>query len=284
MVVFVYILLCLIWGSTWIAIKLGLSDAPPLYAAGIRFSLAVLILWSIMYFRKLRPPSTLRELASRAYPGVFMYGTSYALVYLSEQYISSALTAVLFGAFPFFVALLSKWKFRNVPISKIGWLGLMLGFAGVVLISWDSLKQSHAIFGGVLMTLTATFASAYGLMIHKRDHAHKEIVTSAAVQMTAGALILLLAAIAFEDFSNFAFTPQSIGSILYLTFMGTITAFLGYYWLLGKVKVLTASLIPFVTPMVAIFIGFGFFGETLTTQTMIGAGMILSGITLVLRK
>ena len=148
MTIFVFILLCLIWGSTWMAIKLGLSDAPPLYAAGIRFVLAVSILYAIVFSKKYRLPNTLRGFLRLGYPGLYMFGASYALIYFAEQHISSALTSVLFAAYPLMIAFLSIWVLSHEKIRPAGWLGLALGFVGIVVISYDSLQTSSDIFLG----------------------------------------------------------------------------------------------------------------------------------------
>ena len=107
MTYFIYVLICLIWGSTWIAIKIGLSQAPPFYTSSLRFLLSVIILATIVALKKYPYPKGFKNLFLMGIPGLFMYGISYALVYFSEMYIDSSLAAVLFGSFPFFVALFS---------------------------------------------------------------------------------------------------------------------------------------------------------------------------------
>ena len=104
MIKLIYIFLCLIWGSTWLAIKLGLADSPPLWSAGIRFLIAGLILIIINWFRKVTYPKSIKEIVRISLPGLIIYAFPYMLIYHAEQHISSALTAVLFASFPFFVA------------------------------------------------------------------------------------------------------------------------------------------------------------------------------------
>ena len=126
----VYIVLCLIWGSTWLAIKIGLSQAPPFTTAALRFVVATVTLSIICSLRQYSFPRDLKTLLRLGYPGFYMYGLSYALVYAAEQYIYSATAAVLFASYPFFVAALSWWMYRTERLSLIAWVGMALGFLG----------------------------------------------------------------------------------------------------------------------------------------------------------
>jgi drug/metabolite transporter (DMT)-like permease len=280
----VYLVLCLIWGSTWLAIKIGLGSAPPLYAASVRFIIAVMILMAVVKIKKLQYPSSFRALLSLAYPGVFMYAGSYACVYFGETRINSAMAAILFGSYPFFVALMSNLRLRHEKIRGLAWIGLVFGFLGVVVISYDSLQTSRDLFFGSLLTLAGSFASAYGLIVHKEHHSKANIYVAATVQMGLGGLLLTISALIFERWSDFVISTASVGSILYLAVFGSVIAFLGYYWLLTHTRAVTVSLIAFVTPVVAIAVGQLVAHETLSVPIYIGTAMVLSGIALVVRQ
>jgi len=284
MTVLIYILLCLLWGSTWLAIKIGLTDAPPLTTAAVRFLIALAVLFTIARIGGLKFPSGVKSLAKLGYPGIYMYGASYALVYFAEQHIDSGMAAVLFAVYPFFVALLSWVMYRTEKLSLIAWLGMAVGFVGVVIISLDSLKVSGDLFLGTVLAVVAPLTAAYGIVIHKRYHSKENIVVAASVQMTFGGTLLVLGALLFEDISAFNFTAASVGSILYLAVPGSVVTFLGYYWLLKRIRLTTASLIAFITPLVAIMIGVSFAGESLSLPIMTGAVLILSGVLLVIKK
>lgn len=284
MSIFVYVILCLIWGSTWLAIKIGLGSAPPLYAASIRFLLSVAILTAIVRMKGLSYPKGVRNLLSLGHPGVYMYGISYACVYFGEMYINSATAAALFGSLPFFVALLSKPALKHERISPLMWFGLVVGFCGVVLISIDSFQTSPNLFWGTVLTVVASFASAFGLILHKKYHANANIYVAATTQMALGGLLMLPMALIFERLSDFTVTTASVGSILYLAVFGTVIAFLGYYWLLTHMKVVTVSMTAFVTPLVAILVGQVLAHETLSVYIYFGTAMILGGMLLVTKK
>lgn len=284
MTALIFILLCLIWGSTWLIIKIGLDHAPPLITASLRFMLAMVILSAVGLIRGYRLPKKFREIVSLGYPGLYMYGISYALVYFAEQYINSGLAAVLFGAFPFFVAIVSWLKFRSEKLALLGWLGMLLGMGGVVVISWNSFSVSEDVFLGTLLAAAAPLAAAYGIVLHKQHHVNKNIVVSTAVQMFFGGLLLVIGAVVLEDWSDFNITPESLGSIIYLAVMGTVVAFLSYYWLLKRLRAVSVALIAFITPLVALGFGVLLGGEALTVSTAFGTLLIFSGVGLVLRK
>lgn len=281
MTVFVYIVLCLIWGSTWLAIKLGLADAPPLWSATIRFALSIGILLVILRARRLRLPRFGRDWLIHAAPGILMYGISYAAVYSGEQHISSSLTAILFANFPIFVALLTYWLLPGDTIRWYTWPGMALGIGGVALISWHSLELSGDLFFGSALAVMASLASAVGVIFHRRHAARIDIVVAATIQMMYGLCVLLVGAIVTESFGDLRWTPKSIGSIVYLVVFGTVIGFLGYYWLMTRISVVSAAMIAFVTPLVATVIGVALFDESFSTPSMIGAAMILSSVLIV---
>ena len=280
MALFLYILLCLIWGSTWLAIKIGVSQAPPFYAAGLRFVVAVALLSAIALVRGYRYPRSLTRILALGYPGIFMYGASYALVYLAERDINSGTTAVLFAAFPFFVAALAWLMYRSERLGWLGWAGMMIGFAGVVLISYDSVQISAQVFTSSLLAIGAPLVSAYGIVIHKHRFASENIVVAANIQMIFGGVLLLAAALIFESWGQIQWTGASVGSILFLAVFGTVVAFLGYYWLVARLPVTTVSLVAFITPLIAVLIGIAAAEETFTAATVAGAALTLAGVLL----
>jgi drug/metabolite transporter (DMT)-like permease len=284
MTIFVFVLLCLIWGSTWIFIKIGLTDAPPLYSAGFRFLIAVAILYAIVFTKGYRLPRTLRGFLRLGYPGFYLFGISYALIYIGENYISSALTSIIFAAFPLLVALLATWMLAVERLHFWGWLGLAVGIVGIVVISYDSMTTSANVLLGTALALLGTVASAYGTLLHKRRFSKENVIVATSVQMTIGGLPLLAVAAVSERLDTFTVSWASVGSILYLSILGTVIAFNGWYWLLGRVTAVQASLVAFLTPAVAVFIGVGFFEESLTVPIVLGTMMILSGVFLVSRK
>ena len=284
MTLFVYILLCLIWGSTWSAIKIGLVDMPPLYSSAFRFITAVIVLSGLAFIRGDQFPRPIGKIIRIGYPGIYMFGMSYALVYFAQGWISSGLASLLFAAFPFFVGLLSKWLLPDEQLSGRGWIGLVIGFAGIVIISLDSLSLSGNLFLGTILGASAPLVSAYGMLLYKRQFGNEKLLPTLSIQMTAGGVPLLAMAVLFEDLSAFQVTWPAVGSILYLAIAGTVVTFLGYFWLLRRIRVAHASLIAFVTPLVAILIGVVLFSEPLRPAVLAGGSMILVSVLMVRRR
>ena len=137
-------------------------------AAALRFIVAIVILHSLVLIRKQPYPRGWGKIIRLAHPGLYMYGISYGLIYLAEQYITSALTSVLFASFPLFVALLSLKILRTEHLSPATWLGLVAGFIGIVVISYDSLQVSGELFLVSLLALGGSATAAFGMLLHKR--------------------------------------------------------------------------------------------------------------------
>ena len=284
MAILIYTLLCLIWGSTWMAIKVGLEDSPPLWSAGLRFVIAGLMVLVISRFRSAKFPRSWKELGKVAIPGIFMYGLSYMLVYRSEVYIDSALTAVLFASFPFFVAGISHFMLREESLNLWGWVGLVIGFLGTAVVSYDSLLQSRFVFVGTLLVLLSAAASAYGTVYIRARLKQYDIAVMASIQMILGALIIVLTAFIFEPLNAFRITFKSVTALFYLAVFGTVVAFLGYYWLLKRLRAIIVSQIGFITPIIALILGYFFMSERLSFRAGIGSLLILAGVFLVVRR
>jgi drug/metabolite transporter (DMT)-like permease len=282
--VWTYISLCIIWGSTWSVIKLGLTEAPPMYSLAFRVLLAVIVLLLLLKIKNVRIPGDKKYLLRLALPGLFMYGLSYGCVYLAELYISSALMAILFSSFPVMVALISYFRLPDEKLRPLGWGGLVIGMTGVVIISSASLSESRDIFIGTLLGLLGVLTAAIGMIEHKKKFSHENITLAVTVQMTFGGLPLFLVAFLFEDISSFNFNLVSIGSVAYLALFGSVLAFLGYYYLIRRINVVPLSMIAFVTPLVAIVFGVMLFSETLSLATLTGGALVLASILLVIRK
>jgi drug/metabolite transporter (DMT)-like permease len=276
---FVFILLCLIWGSTWLFIKIGLDDAPPFLSAGLRFLIASLLLYPFMRMRGLKIPRDWRILSVMVYTGLFAVSVAYGIVYWSEQYISAGLTAVLFSTFPFFVIILSHYMITDDRLSSAKILGSVIGFSGVALIFIDSLKIENqlAMIGAIAVVIGAVFTAISNVVIKKNSKSLNPIVLTV-VQLACGAVSLLLVGLLLEDIGDFKITVKSVGSLFYLAIMGSCIAFICYYWLISQVKVTKAVLLVFVIPIVAIFLDWLVLGQALNWRVFAGSGLVVGGV------
>jgi len=277
-------MLCLIWGSTWLGIKIGLEDSPPFLSAGFRFLIATSFLYIWGKCKGIRFSDYKKEIPKILIPGFFLYYLSYSLVYWGEQYINSGLTAVLFATFPFFVAMYATFLIKDEKLTKVKFLGLLTGFCGIILIFWDSLSFSgENIFAGMVGIILSAATSAYASVRVKRDLYAVEPIAISTYQMGLGAILLLLSGFLFEKLGDFKLTYKSIGALLYLAFLGSALAFVTYYWLLKKIEVTKLSLLTFITPIVALLLGWLILREAITIYLLLGTVLVIFGIWLVTR-
>jgi drug/metabolite transporter (DMT)-like permease len=280
--VLVWLSLCGIWGSTWLGIKLGLRDLPPITFAGIRFALAALVLGGIILLRGVRLPWAARDWRLLAYTGFLSITVNYALVFWGEQYISSGLAALLSSTVPLFGLPLAHWYLASEPLTWPKIAGVLLGVIGVAAVFSGELGVGGplALWASVGI-IVAALATAHAGVLVKARGTHIEPSVLAGVQMAGGCIPLLLGGIALEGSPlGFHWTPLAFASLAYLTILGSVVAFLMYYWLIRHTDVTGVLMIPLVTPLVAVLFGVLFGGETIGWYTALGGGAIIGGVAL----
>ena len=283
----VWLILCCIWGSTWLFIKLGLADLPPLTFAGIRFVIAFLILISLVAARRARWPRARADWLLIAISGALQFGLNYGLVFWGEQHISSGLAAVLQSTFPAFGFVIAHIYLPHERMTMSRVIGVLLGVVGVAVIFSDQLTIAGkmALLGSVALVLSAFFGS-YSNVLVKAYGGQIDPMILAAGQMIFGFTPLLVIGIPVEGNPlKFHWTVIAIVSLLYLTIVGSVIAFALYYWLVRHMEVTKTMLIALVTPAVAVILGMIVLHEELNWRLFAGGACIISGIALiVLRK
>lgn len=274
-----FVLLCLIWGSTWLAIKIGLDSVPPFWGVAIRFLVALPILFVLMKVRGLTIPRDKKSWNLFLAIGLLSFGFPFSILYWSEQYLPSGLMSILFAIFPFVVAMLSHFFLPDEKINVNKLSGIVLGFAGIVLIfsrglQWNGQMVSWAM-GGVL---ASTIFQGSGLVIVKKNGKDINPITLNFAGMLIGTLWVGLLAVLFENISSIRLDGKAIGSILYLGTLGSVVTFAVYFWLLKRVEAVYLSLVAFITPITAVFLGAIVLNETLDPNTFLGAALVLAGI------
>src|SRR5258706_12066168 len=283
----VWLILCGIWGSTWLFIKMGLTDLPALTFAGIRFALASLILMLMVLARRAAWPRTRREWTLIAVVGVLQFSLNYGLVFWGEQYISSGLAAVLQSSFPAFGLVIAHFYLPQERLTVGRAIGVLLGICGIAVIFSDqlSIAGSTALLGSIALVLSALCGS-YSNVLVKAYGSKIDPHAFAACQMIFGFSPLLAIGIPTEGNPlHFHWTTMAVISLLYLTLVGSVVAFALYYWLVRKMDVTNTMLIALVTPVVAVILGMIVLHEKLNWRLLAGSACIISGIGLiVLRK
>jgi drug/metabolite transporter (DMT)-like permease len=279
----VWLVLCVIWGSTWLFIKLGLEALPPLTFAAIRFVISCAIIFSIIRIRGIKLPRARGDWSLLAITGILSFALNYGLVFWAEQYISSGLAALLQATLPAFGLVFAHF---HLPGERLSWArigGVVLGVCGVGVVFSNQLAVSGtmALAGCVAMILSAMFA-AYSNVLVKAYGKNMNPAVLAAGQMLFGLLVLLVVGIPLEGNPlRFHWTPIALISLLYLAVVGTVIAFMLYYWLVLNMDVTKSMLISLVTPVVAVLLGMLVLDEQIGWRTLFGGAMIMMGIALI---
>lgn len=283
MKIFVWLILCVIWGTTWVFIAVGLKYLPPITFSAARFSLAILILAFVIFLKKIPLPKTKREWKLIALTGFLQFSVNYSLVFWSEQYISSGLAAVLQAMITVF-GLALAWI--HLPNERITWLkvfAVLLGITGVTTIFIEQLQVNSLLaFIGCVAIVVGAYAAAHASILIKAYGGKIHPASLVFTQMSCGILPVIFYALVKEGNPlEFNWTWQAVVCILYLTIFGTIAAFWLYYWLLSKIESTKAMMISLVTPLLAVIIGAIVLGEKLPPQTFFGGILILASIGLI---
>jgi drug/metabolite transporter (DMT)-like permease len=279
----VWLILCGIWGSTWLFIKLGLQDLPPLTFAAIRFILASLLLSLLILARGAPWPRRRNDWVLIAVVGVLQFTLNYGLVFWGEQYIPSGLAAVLQSTFPAFGLVIAHFYLPQERITTLKVIGVLMGILGVAVIFSDQLQVAGhmALMGSVALVLSAVFGS-YGNVLVKAYCQQIDPLVLAAGQMACGFLPLLGLGLATEGPpSRFHWTAMAVVCLAYLVVVGSVIAFGLYYWLVRHMDVTKTMLIALVTPVTAVLLGLAVLDEHLNWRLFAGAACIISGLGLI---
>lgn len=275
----IFSLICLAWGSTWSVIKLGLESLTPFVSSGLRFILASVIILVIMKFKDVqiqKDKNAIRLYMMMAF-GSFII--PFALVYWAGQFVPSGLASVLFAVYPFFVALFS---YLTIPSEEIGAnkiIGIIFGFAGIVTIFFDGIDLNVAsyIWGMTAIIVSAVMQAGIAVTLKKYGH-HLHPLSMNFIPMIIAGFVLVIVGLLTENISKLVFDLKAYFSIIYLAAIGTVMTFTSYYWLLKRVSVVLLSLIAFITPIIALLIGWIFFAESLSSKVLLGSMLVLFGL------
>lgn len=285
--VLVWLILCLIWGSTWIFIKIGLeAGLPPITFSAARFGLAIIILGPLIKLLGFRMPSTKSEWRLIALTGFLQFSLNYSAVFWSEQYITSGLAAVLQATITVFGLILAWFWLPSEKMTKAKIAGVAIGVVGVAVIFIDQLRvESRMAFLGCVAIVAGAYAAAQASILVKAKASDLHPASLVFSQMVCGLpAIIAYALIAEGNPLNLTWSWTAIGCVVYLTVAGTIAAFWLYYWLLSRIESTKAMMISLVTPLLAVIIGGVFLGETLPPQTFFGGLLIIASIGLIVFK
>lgn len=271
--------MCLIWGSTFVALKTGLEETPPLLGVALRNLLASLILFLIIYWRKL--PIPFDRLARRQYltVGLLDFFISYSLTYSGTQYIYSNISALLWASIPITTALVAHFAVPGERLSPMKGLGILVGFGGVALIFLGyGFGVSENLVLGMALVMGAVLAATWPSVYLKRRPARANPIVLTAVATGIGGLATLLGSFALESPSRMVWSSLNIGIIIFLAIFGTVFAWVAFFYLLQHMEVVKLSFVGFIAPVIAMFMGIIVLDELLPSTVFMGAFLVLFGI------
>ncbi len=276
-----YALMCSIWGTTWLGIKISLQYLPPVSGAGLRFIIAGCAMYAVAIVAGKIVP--LRDVPWKlvAVLGAFLFGLNYILTYTAETHVSSGLTAVLFGVLPFFMFGMGHYLIgeRTTPLT---WLGALLAFGGVALISLEA--NVHGSVWYALAAIGAAFSSAFANVYAKRHADNDPLVTLPPAMLIAGIAVAVAGFSTERADLHRAFSLPSWGALLYLAIAGSGAAFFLNLWLLQRIAAWIVGMSSLIIPVIAVAVGVAFGGEHFGPREFLGAALVIAGVWIALSR
>lgn len=274
-----YVLICLIWGSTWLAIRASLESLTPFISGGVRFLLASVFILILMKVRGVSLQKDKESIRLYWLMGFMSFVIPFGLVYWAEQFVPSGLASVLFGVYPFFVAIFSYLRMPDEVIGKLKIIGMSLGFIGIVVIFSDSFSTDFSnLFLGMVAVAISGIMQAWIAVTLKKSGKHLNPLSMNFIPMLIAGVTGLTIGLLAEDLSYIKINQTAVVSVLYLAFFGSLITFTVFYWLMKKINVIMLSFTAFITPIIALILGWIIYHEILTTQHLLGSILVLVGL------
>ena len=281
-IVLAFLAIYTIWGSTYLAIRIAIETLPPFLMAGIRFLIAGAALYVWTRLRGAPSPTRHNWRAATIIGGLLLLGGNGGVVW-AEQVVPSGLTAVLITTVPLWMALLEWKRYDRIrPASPIVF-GLVLGFAGVVLlVGPEELAGSGAInLIGATVLVLASLSWAVGSLYSRKAPLPSSPLQSTAMEMLAGGLLLSAAGLLSQEWVGFQPSEASFRSLFalaYLVVFGSLVGFTSYIFLLKATTLAKVSTYAYVNPIIAVILGWAIAQEELTLRTLIAAAIIIAAV------
>lgn len=274
-----FIALSLIWGTTWLVIKIGLDGMPPFLGVGLRFIAAGAIVVSIGFIKERKVTFSLALLKLTLIIGILMFTISYSAVYWAEQYISSGMASIMFSTLPFYVAAFAAIILKNERLNKLRVMGMIVGVAGTALIFSENLSVQNFIELMALLAVSVSpISAAFAVVITKKNiHNHNRYLLNGGSMLVGGITTLSIHFI-FDGDAHLIWNINSIGALIYLTLIGSALAFSIHFWMLLHVEATTLSFVTIVSPVVALFLGYIILSENLSGLQFAGSALVIGGV------
>lgn len=272
---------CLIWGTTYLAIKIALETIPPFLLGGLRYALAGAGLCAILAARGHRLPA-LSTWARLGVLGFFMLALGNGGVVIGAQWLPSGLVAVLIATSPFWMVSVEAFVSGGRQFHARQWAGLVVGFLGIVLLVWPDIMTGGSagrdFLWGVVAVQIACAGWAVGSAYTRRHVMPSDVIGAAAVQMLFGGVFLIVAGTLHGEWSRLAFNTRTTSMFVYLTVAGSVVAFAAYSYALRHLDVAIVSLYTYVNPVIAVALGAWLLDEPFGPRMLAAAALIAAGV------
>jgi len=277
-----WIIVCLLWGTTYLAIRIALESIPPFLMTGFRWMVAGAMLLAVMRLRGERLPP-LRQWPSLTAIGILFMGFGNGGVVWAEQTIPSGLAAVLVAVIPLWMVAVERVMPQAEPLTLRRLAGLVVGFAGIVLLVWPEigLGEGRQFLFGVAATQLACFGWAIGSSYSRRRGAHENVMVASAMQMVLAGTCILVFALLRGELGSLAFSTRATGALIYLVLFGSLVGFTAYNYALKHLPMATVSMYAYVNPIIAVLLGTIVLGEPLSPRLAAAGAMVLVGMGMV---
>ncbi len=276
-----YLAVCFFWGSTYLAIRIGVQDSPPLIFAGIRFIIAGSLMLGYCKLRGYQLPKEKKDIRAMSIVGLLMLLGGNGLVVYAEQWVSSGIASLIIATVPLFMAVIEYFFLKTIKMDLKCVLGLLLGFGGVAFLLVGDGGNTAIDMKGLLLLMLASFSWAGG-SVHSKSIGFKgHIFGNIGTQMLAGGIGLTAAALIKGEFSQLHFTSNSIMAILYLIVFGSLVGYSCYIYILQKWPAAKAGTYAYINPVVAIILGALLLREPFNLTVVISMVIVIAGVILV---
>lgn len=274
-VVGAYVAMCLIWGTTWLGIKISLQTLGPITGVGLRFSIGGILLYAVAFATRSLPNA--RDIPWRVILvlATMLFGLNYVLNYVAETRLDSGLVSVLFGTLPFFSFVFARAMIGERTTAR-NWIGAVAAFIGVAIISLGGAVRGAPLYA--LASIAAAAIAAYANVYAKKYSHYPPLATLPPSMLIAGSVLTVLGLIFERTNWSAALSPTSIGALLYLAVLGSGVAFFLMLWLLQRIPVWMVGISTLIFPVIAVAVGILFGGERMEMRELLGAAIVVGGL------
>lgn len=279
-----WVAVCVIWGTTYLGIRICLESMPPALMGGLRWTIAGSLLTAYVVARGETLPPVSRW-GSIFLLGFLLLGLGNGGVVFAEQWVPSGLAAVLVATAPFWMASVESFLPDGERLDRTTVFGLIVGFAGILVLVWPDLTVDRGadrrFLAGVIALQIASFGWALGSSYSKRHARNDHILGTTALQMLFGGLLMSAAGTVRGEWQQLYFTTRTTTSLVYLATLGSIGGFVAYTYALRHLPVSFVSLYAYINPVIAVTLGVMLLGEPFDTRMATAAALVFAGVAVV---